>query len=166
MNILGIDPGLKGGFCLLNNTGIISVKKMPIYKDNKHSFIDTKAIKEYLDTLVIDKVAIEKQIVIKGQGLSSSSKTMYQYGLLIGILTGMGYNINIYTAKFWQKIIFSLVDDNNINHYNYDHTKIMSIAFVEQRYNSSYLFFSKRQKKPNDGVADAICIAAARLYEI
>lgn len=165
MYILGIDPGLKGAICLMKDNIVQNVLPMPTKKVGKKSFIDIKAIKEWVVGISalyhIDKVLIEKQMVVSKQGLSSSGKTMYQFGLLEGLFEGLNLDPIIVTPKKWQDEIFKHVDESKMVTYNYTATKLKSIAFVEQRFGSSYLFTSSRQKKPSDGIADAICIATA-----
>ena len=165
MYILGIDPGLKGALCLMKDNIIQNILPMPVRTEKKKSFVDIKAIKEWVLGLSalyhIDKVIIEKQMVVSKQGLSSSGKTMYQFGLLEGLFEGLGMDPVIVTPKTWQKEIFKHVDETKIVTYNYTATKLKSIAFVEQRFGGSYMFTSSRQKKPSDGIADAICIATA-----
>ena len=165
MYILGIDPGLKGALCLAKDNVVQSLLPMPIKKVKDKTFIDIVEVKNWVQGINsfyhIDKVLIEKQMVVSKQGLSSSGKTMYQFGLLEGLFEGMGLSPEVVTPKQWQKVIFPLVDTTVMNSYNYGDTKLKSIAFVEQRHGKDYLFTGKRQRKPSDGLADAICIACA-----
>lgn len=168
MNILGIDPGLSGGLCILNDEGIINVIKMPVCTrpNRKGNYIDLEIIYNFIRDFsnknigYIGGIFIERQFILKSQGMSSGSKTMYQSGLLYGLCFAECDDLHEINAKDWQKHVFSLVDDNLIKTYNYPSpTKLQSIAFVEQTYGDKYLFSSKRQTKPSDGIADAICIA-------
>ncbi len=163
MYILGVDPGLKGALVLMRDNTIQTLTRMPTHKIGKKEFVDIKAVKKWVESqrafYYIDKVLIEKQMVVSKQGISSSGKTMYQFGLLEGLFEGLGLNPIIVTSKTWQKAIFTKVDEALLKDYNYADTKLKAIGFVEQYYNSSYLFTSSRQTKPSDGIADAICIA-------
>lgn len=162
MKVLGIDPGLKGALCYLDNTDKPIVTPMPTIKIRKKNCIDVDKIAEYITSLDKDtKVLIERQVVIQGQGLSSSSRTMMMFGQLIGICAGAGFVYRDITAYKWQKIIFPFVDESKMVQYNYKETKIKSIAFVTQTYGLNYCFSNTRQRKPQDGLADAICIAKA-----
>lgn len=176
MNVLGIDPGLSGGLCILNNQGIVSAIKMPICTrvNRKGNYIDLKAIHSFIthffnndNSITLSGIYVERQFILRSQGMSSGSKTMYQSGLLYGLCFSQADNLNEINAKDWQTYIFNLVDNNLIKNYNYSsYTKLQSIAFVEQTYGSQYLFSSKRQSKPSDGLADAICIAKYGLDQI
>ena len=160
MKILGIDPGLKGAYCLMEDGQDPIVTPMPTVKIRKKNCIDVPKIASYIRSLDSDtKVLIERQVVIQGQGLSSSSRTMYMYGQLLGICAGADLDYKNITAYKWQGIIFPLVDHSILVPYNYKETKIKSIGYVTQNYGLDYCFSNSRQRKPQDGLADAICIA-------
>jgi len=172
MYVLGIDPGLEGGLCVLSKEGIIDVMKMPkiTRPHRKGNYIDVEKVYNFitkythpLKSNYIQKINIERQFILRSQGMSSGSKTMYQSGILYGLCYSLCSCLEEVNAKDWQKIIFSKVDKSNIKTYKYADTKLKSIAYVEQTYGSKYLFTSSRQTKPSDGLADAICIAAAAL---
>lgn len=162
MKILGIDPGLKGALCYLEKGKNPEVFPMPTVKIRKKNCIDLVPISNYIRDLPSDtKVVIERQVVIQGQGLSSSSRTMFMFGQLLGICSGVGLQYTDITAYKWQGLIFPKIDESKMVQYNYKDTKIKSIAYVTQNYGLDYCFSSKRQRKPQDGLADAICIANA-----
>jgi crossover junction endodeoxyribonuclease RuvC len=168
MNVLGIDPGLSGGLCILNTNGIVDLIKMPITTrpHRKGNYIDLNGIYDFIckyniNTTLIEGIFIERQFLLRSQGMSSGSKTMYQSGLLYGLCFNKCTYLDEINAKDWQTYIFNLVDDTKVNSYNYSsHTKLQSIAYVEQNFGAKCLFSSKRQTKPSDGLADAICVAA------
>lgn len=163
MYVLGIDPGLSGGLCVVNEGGIVEVIRMPTCKrpNRKGNYIDLEKIYEFISKYTLDSIFVERQFILRSQGMSSGSKTMYQSGLLYGICYPISNDLNEINAKDWQKEIFDRVDEDKIVEYNYSNqTKLKAIAYVEQTYNSQYLFYSKRQTKPSDGLADAICIAS------
>lgn len=172
MYILGIDPGLSGGLCVMSKEGIVKSIPMPTHSrpNRKGNWIDLgkvyNFITDYNDRSDYSKgwitdIYIERQFILRSQGMSSGSKTMYQAGCLYGLCYAECCNLHEINAKDWQTEIFKKVDESNIAQYNYESdTKLKSIAYVEQTYGRQYLFYSKRQSKPSDGLADAICIAA------
>lgn len=179
MYVLGIDPGLKGALCVLSKEGIIEVIKMPTTTrpHRKGNYIDVEKVdnfiskyrplfaSEYTDNY-IQHISIERQFILRSQGMSSGSKTMYQSGILYGLCYSHCYSLEEVNAKDWQKAIFSKVDESKIKTYSsYTHTKLKSIAYVEQTYGLNYLFTSSRQSVPSDGLADAICIASFALEQ-
>ena len=174
MNVIGIDPGLSGGLCVLNDKkGIIDILKMPICSrpNRKGNYIDLEKIyefitdysryNEYKDNDTLYGIFIERQFILRSQGMSSGSKTMYQSGLLYGMCFAECDNLQEINAKDWQNEIFKKVNQSKVNKYNFaTDTKLQSIAYVEQNFDRNYLFTSSRQTKPSDGIADAICIAS------
>ena len=162
MKVLGIDPGLKGALCYIEKGKTPVVMPMPTIKIRKKNCIDVPVIAAYIRSLDKDtKILIERQVVIQGQGLSSSSRTMLMFGQLIGICAGADLSYQDITAFKWQRMIFAKIDESKIIQYNYKETKLKSIAYVTQNYGLDYCFSTTRQKKPQDGLADAICIANA-----
>jgi tetrahydromethanopterin S-methyltransferase subunit F len=172
MYVLGIDPGLNGALCIIEKEGIVDTMLMPTCKrpNSKGNWIDLEKVynfitkyndrSEYSNKWITD-IYIERQFILRSQGMSSGSKTMYQAGCLYGMCYAECDNLFEINAKDWQKSIFKKVDENNITQYNYNNdTKLKSIAYVEQVYGRQHLFYSKRQTKPSDGLADAICIAS------
>ena len=175
MCVIGIDPGLSGGLCVLNKNGIIDLLKMPlcVRPHRKGNYIDLEIIHNFISKYSCKKtdslkgIFIERQFILRSQGMSSGSKTMYQSGLLYGLCFSQTKNLNEINAKDWQKYIFNLVDETIVNKYTFtNETKIKSVAYVEQNYGISSLFTSKRQTKPSDGLADAIGIASYGLSTI
>jgi hypothetical protein len=173
MALLGVDPGLKGALSLIKEGSVEAVLPMPLTtrENSKGQFIDLDLVIEWITVLSnhysIDKVFIEKQIVVSKQGLSSSGKTMYQFGLLEGLLVGLGLDPIILSAKQWQGTIFPKVDDTFLGNYKYPRTKLLSIAYVKQYYPADWGFlFVNKRKKPSDGIADAISIASFGLYNV
>lgn len=174
MYVLGIDPGLKGGLCVISEEGIVDLIKMPTASraHRKGNWIDVEKVYDFITKYNdrsehskdwISSIYIERQFILRSQGMSSGSKTMFQAGILYGLCYPECNDLVEINAKDWQKIIFPKVEEAKIKSYNYNDTKLKSIAYVEQTYGSSYLFTSSRQTKPSDGLADAICIAAAGL---
>lgn len=175
MFVLGIDPGLSGGFCFIGSKGIISTLKTPTCSrpKRKGNYIDVQKVYDfindyqYVEGEYLSGIYIERQFILRSQGMSSGSKTMYQSGILYGLCWPLCDNLQEINAKDWQKPIFKKVDESLIKSYNYNSdTKLYSIAYVEQTYGSKYLFYSSRQRKPSDGLADAICIGAYGLDQL
>lgn len=179
--VIGIDPGLKGAVCTMNEKGeVIEIEKMPLRKDKKkeRNELDNEAIyknlKEKKEKYKIKGIVIEKQQVRQGQGISSNGKTMMQYGVLLGIVEFIECPIYTVSPQRWQKYIKSIcpLEKEELkeyqNKYNYKDSKLISIHYVEKTYGKDrrYLYSSSRQKKPLDGFADAIAITKYCLEEL
>lgn len=167
MLIISIDPGLRGALCCYEIKNrierVIEIIDIPLITKEKEKDIDIYKIKEWITKYKkgedIRKIIIEQQIVMKGQGLSSTGKTMKNYGLLCGLVIGLDLELEIVGAKKWQKGIRELIKKEDIREYNYKESKLIAIAYVEKYHKRELLFSNKRQRKPKDGRADAIAIA-------
>lgn len=141
MYVLGIDPGLEGGLCVLSSDGIVDVMKMPktTRPHRKGNYIDVEKVYDFISEYTppfaseytsdyIQHISIERQFILRSQGMSSGSKTMYQSGILYGLCYPLCWSLEEVNAKDWQKVIFPKVDESKIKTYNYNDTKLKSIA--------------------------------------
>lgn len=137
MIYMGIDPGKRGAIAALDKDDQWTWQK---WTDN------TSIIAEWLSSKKIEDqlfCAIERAGVRKGQGIVSSGKFMWNYGLWEGMLTALRIPYIIVIPQKWQ----STVLDNRQGD-----TKERSISMVSRLYGIDL-------KKSEDGVADAINIA-------
>jgi len=149
--IIGVDPGLTGYITILWDDGshIIS-HPIPIYKVKTKKHLDTGALYNILARYGAGYAVIEKQFVVPGQGLGSSAKTMMNFGIILGMLIGLGIKTYIVDAKEWQKETFGSTED----------TKAASVLFAQQIYPHISLKTSKRINAANNhNLADSLCIA-------
>jgi len=112
MNICGIDPGFSGAITFLNKEGRIVFKTiMPIIKfkvgKKKKIEYDSKAIRKLMIDYKPKMTAIEVQQAMPKQGVSSTFKTGRGFGLLEGIMIGLGYSYLLIRAQAWQKEMFA-----------------------------------------------------------
>ena len=94
MLIIGIDPGISGSICFLDNGKILDVIEMPIMTDGKKNKKQvngaqiyneiTKRIKNNFESNDI-RVVIEHVTAMPGQGVTS----MFNFGQSFGILKGI-----------------------------------------------------------------------------
>jgi len=87
-NVVGIDPGLKGGICILDEGCD------PVFLDPE----DVNLLQFYSDHLI----AVEKQVAMPRQ--KGANKTAFEYGRLIGRLESYGLNLTIVRPQEWYKI--------------------------------------------------------------
>lgn len=104
--VLGIDPGLMGALAFLNprDASLIGVIDMPTIRVTKtRKEYDVPEIVQYL-TDVYDPVAafIEKVGAMPGQGVTSMFRFGMGYGLLTGIVHGLGVPITHVRPRTWQ----------------------------------------------------------------
>lgn len=146
--ICGIDPGLSGGIAFIEEDTVCSVEAVPV-----HKIKEGKSVKRYLDCFTIlhllhtynpQHVFIEKQQAMPRQGVSSTFRTGFGYGLYIGMLIAGDYDYTIVGAKEWKKY-FNLSSDKDLSR------EKASVIFPD----ASHLWRQKNQ----DGLAEAALIA-------
>ena len=107
---LGIDPGKKGSYSVIDEKGKITILfRMPILQLKKPE-IDTSVVianfrniqREYGNPYTI----IEKAQAMPGQGVTSMFSYGMGYGLLIGILTTLGIPFAEVHPRTWTKDLF------------------------------------------------------------
>jgi crossover junction endodeoxyribonuclease RuvC len=148
MMICGIDPGLTGAIAFIEHDKVCSVEKVPVSKIK-----EGKTVKRYLDCFTIlyllhkhnpTHVFIEKQQSMPRQGVSSTFRTGFGYGLYIGMLIAADYDYTIVTPREW-KLHYGLSSDKDMSR------KKASEIFPD----ASHLWRQKNQ----DGLAEAALIA-------
>lgn len=163
MNIVGIDPGQNGGICFIQHPGKIKdvklaplpMKKVEVKKDIVRNRLDGDKLVDWLEDIDklygIDKVFIEEQICIKGQGISSTSTTMEAFGILQGVCVGMNLRYGVIAAKIWQEHFFGKGYDKD--------TKTLSRATAAKIAPNISFLRTSRSKTPDHGLTDAFLIS-------
>lgn len=97
---LGIDPGpVSGALALIDGEGsYLSVSKMP----GNESMQIHKTLMPIMFSYGV-YIVIEQQLVFPQQGVSSTAKTHRNFGLLEGMVMGMGIKPHVVHPKVWQK---------------------------------------------------------------
>ena len=107
--ILGIDPGLSGGLSLLEIAGgtmlSLAAVPMPTVSLNKKGEIDLAALGALLTEWRPSVCSIEEQQAMPRQGVSSTFRTGYNYGLLRGFIHARGIPINPVRPATWKASI-------------------------------------------------------------
>lgn len=105
---IGIDPGVTGAFAILGEK--ISFFDMPtvlVASGKKHrNEYDAQAIVGFLSVLPGSlMVAIERQQAMPDQGVSSTFRTGYGFGMLIGILAAMQIPYELVAPVSWKRAL-------------------------------------------------------------
>lgn len=146
--IIGIDPGKAGGVAGLLRGGADFAVPTPILGGEVYA----RALLGLLDTIdeEVELVVIEKVSAMRGWGSSSSFKFGTGYGMLRGAIEGQGYPVRLVAPQTWQKRVLGGTAKSR--------TKDASIAFVQRAYPDIDLIPGKC-RTPQDGLADAVCLA-------
>ena len=154
MLIIGIDPGISGSICFLDNGKILEVIEMPIMTDGKKNKKQvngsqvynevTKRIKQFEKNQI--RVVIEHVSAMPGQGVTSMFNFGQSFGILKGICTAMQLPMYFVRPTKWKKY-FNLLNSEK------DASRTRAIEIFPY-------FSSQLSRKKDSNKADAILIAS------
>ena len=154
MLIIGIDPGISGSICFLDNGKILDVIEMPIMTDGKKNKKQvngsqvynevTKRIKNFEKNQI--RVVIEHVSAMPGQGVTSMFNFGQSFGILKGICTAMQLPMYFVRPAKWKKY-FNLLNSEK------DASRTRAIEIFPY-------FSSQLSRKKDSNKADAILIAS------
>ena len=153
MLIIGIDPGISGSICFLDNGKILDVIEMPIMTDgkkNKKQVNGSQIFNEISNRIKkIDKkdikVVIEQVSAMPGQGVTSMFNFGQSFGAIKGVCAALNLPIFFVRPSKWKKH-FELINSS----------KDSSRTKVIEMYPS---LSSQLSKKKDANKSDAILIA-------
>ena len=154
MLIIGIDPGISGSICFLEEGIIKDVLEMPTMpegKKNKNQVNGSQIFNEIsLRTKTYEKknikVVIEQVSAMPGQGVTSMFNFGQSFGILKGICSAMQLPIYFVRPVKWKKY-FNLINSEK------DASRTRAIEIFPY-------FSSNLSKKKDSNKADAILIAS------
>ena len=154
MLIIGIDPGISGAICFLQDGKIINVIEMPIMiegKKNKKQVNGSQIYNEICKRInKIEKqeirIVIEQVSAMPGQGVTSMFNFGQSFGILKGISSAMQLPVYFVRPAKWKKY-FNLINSEK------DASRTRAIEIFPY-------FSSRLSKKKDSNKADAILIAS------
>jgi len=110
MNILGIDVGQKGAFCIYTaETKAILLWDMPVHQvivnHRKVCRVSAAEMAVQLTGLHIDHAFVEEVGSMPGQGISSSFTFGVSAGIIHGVLAAKGIPMTLVRPQRWQKVM-------------------------------------------------------------
>jgi hypothetical protein len=145
MNVLGIDPGAKGGMAIINSTSMKLVRgiRMPTYKLRGKTLVSGNGVLQFCDGIQIDVGVIEQQSGRPGQ----SSVATFSFGRSTGAIeimtTMVAEHCEWVTAQKWKK------------HFHLSSNKRESLDAVKIMFGDTHDW----SILANDGIAEAALIA-------
>ena len=116
MLIIGIDPGISGSICFLEDGKILEVIEMPVMtegKKNKKQVNGAQIYNEFSKRINIKddevRVVIEQVSAMPGQGVTSMFNFGQSYGILKGICSAMQLPMFFVRPAKWKKY-FNLIN--------------------------------------------------------
>ena len=154
MLVIGIDPGISGSICFLNEGRIMDVVEMPTMtegKKNKKQVNGSQIFNEISERIKkLDKnnarVVIEQVSAMPGQGVTSMFNFGQSFGILKGICAAMQLPMFFVRPTKWKKY-FNLINSEK------DASRTRAIEIFPY-------FSSQLSKKKDSNKADAILIAS------
>ena len=154
MLIIGIDPGISGSICFLDNGKILDVIEMPIMTDGKKNKKQvngsqvyneiSKRIKQFEKNQI--RVVIEHVSAMPGQGVTSMFNFGQSFGILKGMCSAMQLPMYFVRPAKWKKH-YNLINSQK------DASRTRAIEIFPY-------FSSQLSKKKDSNKADAILIAS------
>ena len=149
MKVVGIDPGLSGAIAVLDvKNGLLAVHDMPVMEVKVGSSMKRKInpalLTEMLRPMKPEHIYIERVAAMPGQGVTSIFNFGYGFGLVIGVVSAIGYPHSLVGPRVWQAAVGSVSGKDG------------NRSRACELYPKSAGFFSR---KKDDGRADATLIA-------
>ena len=107
MIIIGIDPGVSGAICILNNGKIVELYEMPTMIDGKKNKKQvngaeiTNIFQKELINETNSKVIIEHVSAMPGQGVTSMFNFGQSFGVIKGICAALKLPIHFVRPAKW-----------------------------------------------------------------
>ena len=154
MLIIGIDPGISGSICFMENGKIIDVIDMPTMtegKKNKRQVNGSQIYNEISKRINVNQIentraVIEQVSAMPGQGVTSMFNFGQSYGILKGICSAMRIPMYFVRPAKWKKY-YNLINSQK------DASRARAIEIFPY-------FSSQLSKKKDCNKADAILIAS------
>ena len=154
MIIIGIDPGISGSICFLQDGKILEVIEMPTMTDgkkNKRQVNGSQIYNEISKRITKDRnqdirVVIEQVSAMPGQGVTSMFNFGQSFGILKGLCSAMQLPMYFVRPAKWKKY-FNLINSEK------DASRTRAIEIFPY-------FSSQLSKKKDSNKADAILIAS------
>ena len=161
--VIGIDVGKKGAYAILDY-GTEQVIKTGTFKTYNHKRLFRvdefyKTLSTYRDKIIIAGVEFLHAFP------SDSRRTSFVFGMQLGAVLGCLELLSIPIIEIsptkWKYAIFGKENKDT-----WKKNKEYSVQYVKERYPKTNLYRTKRCKKPDNNIADAVCIALATIKQL
>lgn len=162
ISYLGIDPGLDGGFAVITDNHISLKLAMPTIskkstKNKTKMHINRSSVLDFLNALPVTTfIAIEEQIPVRNQSVTSVFTTAKNYGILLMAISASVFQeppIEVPSA-YWHAH-FGIVPEPKAG----KSTKAQAFEIASFIFPNTDFRKSNRARTPHDGIVDATLIA-------
>lgn len=149
---IGCDNGLDGALCALQENEILKKIVMPtIFISKSKRDYDIYNIIAFFTSFKNPFVTIEKAQALPGPGNVQMFSLGKGYGIIIGIISTLGFPYQIVHPKTWQTKLFKDIDKSD--------TKKASIYIAKRLFPNEDFKATIRCKKDHDGLSDSALLA-------
>lgn len=141
MTYIGIDPGAKGAFSIVNDSGTITAYSFE--EDTFDTFISTMKGLDHQNCIC----CLERVTAMPGQGVTSMFNFGQNFGFIQGVLRAYHIPFELVRPQKWKKE-FGITKDKNT-----------SIEVCKRLFPSVDLKRTERCRKDDDGIAESILMA-------
>ena len=141
MIYVGIDPGKKGGYALIDDTG---ARAYPW--DDQRFIEDMRVTANRLDDTAM--ACVEKVGAHPRQGVTSMFTFGQGFGYILGVLAALGIGVQLVPPGTWKKE-FSLIGKD----------KAASVEVCKRLFPGVNLLPTEKCRKDSDGMAEALLMA-------
>lgn len=140
MTYIGVDPGKKGGFAIIDISDVNVAYSIPW---DEKQFVSEMQIMDRSKTVA----CVEHVGAMPGQGVTSMFNFGENFGFIHGVLTAYGIPFELVRPQKWKKE-FSITGDKNT-----------SIAVCKRLFPDVSLKRTERCRKDDHGLAESILLA-------
>ena len=106
-NVAGIDPGLEGALCVMKRDGtvldLLDLPAIVMRAKPRKVELDEPRIRDILTEWEVGHCYLERAQAMPKQGIVSTGNYMAAYGLVRGILVGLGVPYTLVLPATWKK---------------------------------------------------------------
>lgn len=106
--LVAIDPGFTGAISLLDGEHLAEVESLPLNLDDSQKRVDGLRIRQILAEWDMPNqshyhAVIERVSARPGQGVTSTFNFGLSYGVLVGVLESLGFDVQFVRPQDWKK---------------------------------------------------------------
>lgn len=108
--MLGLDPGVTGAYAVVEAGRLLGVEDLPNAKIATGRSVKTRLVPELIADafrrlLPVDVAYLEEVHAMPKQGTASTFAFGHSFGILIGVLAGLGVPTRLVRPQHWKKLV-------------------------------------------------------------
>lgn len=148
-DFMGIDPGINGAIAQLGND-FVKIHKMPRLPDGELDFQALFDIFLMAKNDGVRKCVLEKVNAMPKQGVASSFTFGTRFGATYALAVAAGLPVELVAPVKWQNVMHAGFEGK---------PKARSVAAAQKLFPHIDLKATKRSRKPDDNICDALLMA-------